>query len=271
MTEPLPESAPTNGPEPAAPPARRPRPARTAAVAGAALLAAAVLGGAGYTVVAVQGADRDPGRPTWKLPADAEDRTTDGAAEQTGLKAMFLPFGEDGYSPGPDVGEYGNDAELSGARAAALQKESLRDLPGTTRRRLQQQVDKQRIQGMAMRSYNVNFGYAASGGDTFTVSVTLERMANRTAVRDLSTLYTGLLDATDVFREAPAIKGHKDARCFLTPKAKKNGLEGAICSGYVGDVLVSAYASGPRPLSAADVGTFFTAQLDRIHNPGQAV
>lgn len=270
-TVPEPHPAPEPGPEPAAPPARRPRPARIAAVTGAALLAAAVLGGTGYTVVAVRGADRDPGRPTWKLPAEAEDHEADGAGRDKGLKALFLPFGEDGHAVGPDVGEFGNDTELSGARAAALQKESLRDLPGPTRRRLQEQVDKQRIQGMAMRSYLVNYGQAVGSRNTFTVSVTLERMANRTAVRDLSTLYTGLLTATDVFRKAPKIQGHKDAGCFLTPKGKKYGLESAICSGYVGDVLVSAYASGPVPLSGEDVGAFFTAQLDRIDNPGQAV
>jgi hypothetical protein len=251
-------------------PVRRLRAGRIAAVAGSVLLAAALVGGAGYTVVTVQDAERDPGKPTWKLPQFKADEKS-GTKKETGLSALFLPFDEDGYYPGPDVGEFGNDTELSGQQATALRKEAVKDLPASTRRKIEKLIDKQRIQGMAMRSYHATFGQAIGAPDTFSAGVTLQRMANRTAVRTLSTSYNEFLAATDVLRKAPAIKGHEDAQCFLTPKGKADELESAFCSGYVGDILVTVDATGPSPLSAANVAALFTAQLDRIDDPGQAV
>ncbi|MBA4866739.1 hypothetical protein H1V43_36690 [Streptomyces sp. PSKA54] len=65
---------------------------------------------------------------------------------------MLLPYGTDGYTRGPDIDEFGSDAELSGPQAAALRKESISDLPRSQRRQLEKEIDKLRIQGMAMRS-----------------------------------------------------------------------------------------------------------------------
>lgn len=96
-------------------------------------------------------------------------------------------------------------------------------------------------------------------------------MKNRGAVRDMATSVQRFLADADILREGPKIKGHKHARCFLTPKARKKGLEGAFCSGYVGDVLVNVVVDGPGPIDRDGASAFFTAQLDRIDNPGLAV
>ncbi|MFJ1810194.1 MULTISPECIES: hypothetical protein [unclassified Streptomyces] len=257
-------------------PARRAlRPGRIAAVAGSALLACALVGGVGFTVVTVQDADRAPGKPTWKFapPVAEDDEKTkqDGAhGAADGLSALLVPFGTDGYERGPDLGEFGADAEFSGAQATAMRKESVKNLPGKSRRQLEKLIDKERIKGVAMRSYVVDRPeYNIT--DAITFDVNLSRMENRTAVREAATSVNGFLAAMDVFREGPKIAGNKDAQCFLTPKGKDEELGFALCTAYVGDALVSVNADAPGVLDAKFVAKFFTAQLDRIDDPGQAV
>ncbi|MET9098669.1 hypothetical protein [Streptomyces antibioticus] len=249
-------------------PARKFRPGRIAAVAVALVAAGAVVAGVGFTVVTVRDADRDPGRPTWKFPAASKDKPEVKSGSAKGLSALLVPYGADEYTPGPDVGEFGADTELSGAQATALRKESYDDLPRSTRKKLDQLVEKQRIQGMAMRSYVIR--HASFSDGSITASVTLTRLDNRTAVRDMATSFNEFLAAMD-FRKGPKVKGHKDVRCFLTPKGGKDDLAAAFCSAAVGDVLVSVTADGPDPLDAKLVTNFFTTQLDRIDNPGQSV
>ncbi|MFD9393933.1 hypothetical protein ACFWBB_25315 [Streptomyces sp. NPDC060000] len=254
-------------------PARRaPRPGRIVAVAGSALLACALLGGVGYTVVTVQDADRAPGKPTWKFPPPAQDdeKPEKDAAAGAGLSALLVPFGTDGYDRGPDLREFGADAEFSGAQATALRKESIKDLPSSSRRQLEKLIDKERIKGMAMRSYVVErLDYNTT--DAISFDVTLSRLESSTAVRRSATSYNAFLASTDVFRKGPKIEGYKDAQCFLTPKSKGEELGVALCTAYVGDVLVSVTADAPDPLDGKFVAKFFTAQLDRIDDPGQAV
>ncbi|WP_405768057.1 hypothetical protein OHU34_22895 [Streptomyces sp. NBC_00080] len=256
-------------------PARRVlRPGRIATVAGSVLLACALVGGVGYTAVTVQDADRAPGKPTWKFPPpdQGEEKTEQDGADGAGkgLSALLVPYGTDGFERGPDLGEFGADAEFSGAQATAMRKESIKDLPTKSRRQLEKLIDKERIKGVAMRSYVVGRSdYNTT--DAITFDVNLSRMENRTAVREAATSVNGFLAATDVFRKGPKIAGNKDARCFLTPKDKDEELGFALCTAYVGDVLVSVTANAPGVLDAKFVTKFFTAQLDRIDDPGQAV
>lgn len=261
--------------EPVTPRARRR--GRIAAVAGSVLLACAVVGGVGYTVVTVQDAEHDAGSPTWKLPplrAGADDRAggngkKEGAAG-SGLSALLLPFFTDGYQPGPDLAEFGPDAEFSGAQATALRKDALKDLPSASRRKLEKQIDKERIKGMAMRSYVVGRSdYNADGVITF--DVRLSRLENRSAVRRSAASFNGFFAAMDVFRKGPKIEGHPDARCFLSPKGESHDLGRAVCTAAVGDVLVSVTSAAPDPIDGKFVAKFFAKQLDRIDDPGQTV
>ena len=251
------------------------RAGRIAAVTGSLLLAGALIGGVGYTVVSVQDADHAPGKPTWKFPAADEDdekksnKKDEGSS--SGLSALLLPFGTDGYDRGPDLGEFGADAEFSGAQATALRKESVKDLPTATRRELEKLIDKQHIEGMAVRSYAVNRQNYTNNEDEITLGVTLSRLENRNAVRRMATSFNEFLAEADILRKGPKIEGHEDARCFLTPKGKRYELGGAFCTAYVGDVLVSVKADGHGPLDGKFVAKFFAAQLDRIDDPGQAV
>ncbi|MFF5483023.1 hypothetical protein ACFY5C_37730 [Streptomyces sp. NPDC012935] len=257
---------------PASPGPKRPRAARIAALAGTVLLLGAVVGGAGYTVVTVQNADRDAGAPTWKFPkpAAAGDKA-EAKQTATGLAGLLLPYDEKGYTRGPDLGEFGSDAELSGRQATALRRESFKDLPRSERRKLEKELDKRSIEGMAMRSYYNADPYDVHHKTAFSVSVVLARMESRGDARDVATAQNEFLSAIGIFRKGPKIEGHKNAKCFLTPKVDDEKLDRVFCAAYSGDVLISATASGIRPLDLNSIGMFVTRQLDRIDDPGKAV
>ncbi|NMI59292.1 hypothetical protein FNV62_25175 [Streptomyces sp. RLB3-17] len=246
---------------------------RIAAVAGSVLLVAAVLGGAGYTVVTVQDADRDPGAPSWTFPVPApNDAKT--AKTASGLAAMLVPYGTEGSSRGPDIGEFGSDASLSGPEATALRKEALRDLPRSQRRELEKRIDKQRTKGIAMRSYlSTSSGFSSTlyADSGFTMSIELAQIEDKAAVKGMSTFQNEFFDALKIFRKGPEIKGHKNAECFLPPKDKDEKLDMMVCSAYQGDVLVSATAYGAKPLNTKGVAMLLREQLDRIAEPGEAV
>ncbi|MFB6641939.1 hypothetical protein ACFCYF_32460 [Streptomyces chartreusis] len=255
-----------------APARRRPRARRIAAVAGTVLLLGAVVAGAGYTVVTVQDADRDAGLPTWKFPKPAAaDKAEQSDKAASGLRGLLLPYDEKGYTRGPDLGEFGSDAELGGRQASELRKESLKELPRRERRQLERELDKKPIEGMAMRSYYKADGQAIYDKKAFFASVVLARMESRAAAKDVATGQNEFLSALGLFRKGPKLDGHKNAKCFLTPKGLDEKLDRVYCTGWSGDVLISVTASGVRPLDLTSIGLFVTAQLDRIDDPGKAV
>ncbi|MER6122808.1 hypothetical protein ABT173_09005 [Streptomyces sp. NPDC001795] len=254
------------------PAARGPvRRGRLAAVVGATLVAAALIAGVGYTVVTVNGADRDAGAPVWKFPAAKKDA---GVKKASGLAGMLVPFGTDGFVRGPDIAQYGADAALSGPEATALRKESLRDLPRSQRLRLSKQIEKQHTKGMALRSYlsTSEAGNSTAYADkAFTMDIVLTQLESRAAVRDISTFQSEFLNALNVFRKGPAIQGHKNAHCFLPPQEAGEKLDMMFCSAYEGDVLVTATAYGVRPMDTKGAALLLRTQLDRVTDPGEAV
>lgn len=266
----------TGNPQPAQEQPVQEKPARNrrriAAVAGTAVLLATVVAGAGYTVVTVNGADRDPGAPGWRFPKSGKDKEK--AAEATGLQGMLLPYGTEAFGRGPDIGEFGSDAELSGVQATAMRKESIKDLPRSQRQQLERLIDKQKIKGMAMRSYLSTEHPADStaySDHAYTVDIVLSQMENQRTVRSIATVQQEFFDAMKIFRKGPEIEGHKNAACFLPPADKSEKLDMMVCSAYVGDVLVSATATGGKPLDKKGVALLLREQLDRIKDPGEAV
>nr|WP_323184051.1 hypothetical protein [Streptomyces canus] len=250
------------------------RTGRIASVAASVLLAGAVVVGVGYTVVTVDGADRDAGAPVWKFPKDSGTGKAKAPAVKE-LGGLLVPYGADGWSRGPDIGEYGYDAELSGARAAALAKESLSGLPRSQRKELEKRIDKQHISGIAMRSYVSTEELSSVYTDqASTVAVQLAQMASATAVRGLARSQQGFLDALGVFDEGPKIEGHKDAACYLPPADKKDGKDGLdsmYCVAAQGNVLVTLTATSAKPLQKTGIAMLLREQLDRIEEPGEAV
>ncbi|MFK8911729.1 hypothetical protein [Streptomyces sp. YS-3] len=250
------------------------------AVGGA--LFALVAGGVGATAVVVDRADRAPGAPDWTFPsgrpeatgADRKDAATGSGGPASELSRMLVPLGTDGYGRGPDIDGFGADADLTGAQAVALRKDALRGLPSAQRRRMAEVIDKERVKGMAMRSYvsTDDAPVSAPAADAaFTVEIVLSRMENTRAVRGLATFQNAYFDSLDFLRKGPEVKGHKEARCFLGPDEKDEKLDMMICSAYRGEILVSAEAEGPKPLNAKGAALLLGKQLDRIGATGESV
>ncbi|MFJ3800132.1 hypothetical protein ACIPSJ_28100 [Streptomyces sp. NPDC090088] len=262
-TDPMaPDSAPAPAPAPKRPRNRR----RIAALAATGVLIVAVLAGGGYTVVTVRDADRDAGAPSWSLPKASKEAK---AAAATGLRGMLLPYDGDTYLRGPDMAEFGSDVALSGREATLLRKESVKDLPRSQRRELERQIDRNPVKGMAMRSY---VSTDVTPGDQFTMEFVLARMGNARAVRSIAGVQKEFFDALKVFRKGPEIEGFKDSTaCFLPPADSDEKLDMMFCSGYVGDVLVTATATAAKPLDKKGAAEMLRAQLDRIKEPGAAV
>ncbi|MYW47351.1 hypothetical protein [Streptomyces sp. SID161] len=265
--------APQTGPVPAGvsgPSAARPR-RRAGLVAGGTALLLAVTGAVGWTAVAVHGADRDPGAATWRLPAATADEPA--GVKDTGLSAMLLPYGKDRYGRGPDSAAFGSDVELSGRQATALRKRALAEVPRSRRRLLERQIDRNPVKGMALRSYLSSpapDASEASTGGVFTIEIVLTRMDRDTA-RSTSAYQRMFLNAMKGLRKGPAVAGHEDTVCFLPPADRTERLDQMVCSGYVGDVLVTTSANAAKPLDREGVAEMVAAQLDRIEDPGKAV
>ncbi|MFD5815227.1 hypothetical protein [Streptomyces sp. NPDC127038] len=271
-TEPVEPAPVPAGSDPAAVPVpgrKRVRRGRVAAVAGAVVLVGAVVAGTSYTVVTVRNADRDAGAPSWKFPKAAGEHV-EKPKPASPLAALLVPYDDAHLHRGPDIAGFGADAALNGGAATALTKQSLRGLPRSQRREMEKRIDKQHIKGIAMRSY-LNAGSTIGDAATYTAEIELSRIEDRQAVRNMSTLQNEFFDALEVFRSGPRIEGHKNARCFLPPTDKKEKLDMMFCSGYQGDVLVSATAFAAKPLDTKSVARLFREQLDRIQEPGEAV
>ncbi|MBL1081771.1 hypothetical protein JK359_07210 [Streptomyces actinomycinicus] len=257
----------TEHPEAQARPRRSRR--RPALVAGGVALLLAVGAGAGWTAVTVHGADRDPGAATWRLAKPSAGKPAKGG---DGLSAMLLPYGDE-YGRGPDLDEFGSDAELSGRQATALRRRSMADLPRSQRRLLERRLDRNPVKGMAMRSYLSSAQFTedeAASGEVFALEIVLTRMDQR-SVRSMTAYQHEFAEAMKIFRKGPAVEGHENTACFLPPTDSGEKLDMMVCSGYVGDVLVSATATAAKPLDKKGVAQMVAAQLDRIKDPGKAV
>lgn len=240
---------------------------RVAAVSAVALVTVAAIGVSGFTWVTVRDADRDAGKPVWKY-AKAPERKPS-SVEADGLRGMLLSWGDD-LSQGPDMGEYGSDAELNGKEAAALAKESFDELPRSQRRQLEREIDKRRMKGVAMRSYAV---WGRRGA--YVTEVVLTQMSNEKDAKDGATGRRQIFESIQdlgIAAAGPKVPGHaKNARCYVIEADKKGRNEFVHCVGHQGEVTVSLSAFAPRPIEKKDIAGLMGKQLDRIETPGEAV
>ncbi|WUW22701.1 hypothetical protein OG521_18620 [Streptomyces sp. NBC_01463] len=266
VTPPAPAGpAPGTAPEPA----RKGRARRVVlATVPVVLVLAAVAGAAAYTKVTVDGADRTVSTALWRKPAHGPGKDPAGDVARgrasTELSRLLLPV-PSGFRLGPDSGTYGNDTELSGRAATAQMKDASRGLSGKQRREFEKRIDKLHVQGLAIRTY-------ASDANDLTVDTQLVRMKDKKAVRDLYTFKSELFDSIGVFRDGPAISGHKkNATCFLDPKSSKQTIEGMFCTAYDGELVLTFNASGTKPFDKSAVAELVKDQLDHITSPGEYV
>ncbi|MEU8626626.1 hypothetical protein [Streptomyces sp. NPDC048669] len=264
-----PAPAPDAVPVPDPVPARKGRARRVIlATVPVVLVLAAVAGAAAYTKVTVDDADRTVTTRLWATSSHGPGKDPAGDVSRgrasTGLGKLLLPV-PGGYRLGPDDGAHGNDSVLSGRAATAEMKAGSRGLAGKQRRELEKRIDKLHVQGVAIRTY-------ASDGNDLIVSTELVRMKDKKAVRDLYGFQVELFDAISVFRDGPVISGHKkNAKCVLQPKDSKHKIESMYCLAYDGEMALSFYATGLRPVDKGSVAELVKDQLDHITSPGEYV
>ncbi|MFF1394736.1 hypothetical protein ACFVZD_13080 [Streptomyces sp. NPDC058287] len=267
----LPEPGPTPDPAPAATvpaPVAGGTARRWPAVAVACAVVLAVGAGTAFTVVKVNAADRSAPTTVWAEPKE-QKQAKPGQAKAQGLGARLLPVPK-AYRPGPDIDEYGNDKTLTGSEATARLKKGARNLPSRQREAQEKAIDKLKVRGMAMRSYQLSgsMGWTDEHNKSLVVDLQLAQMQNRRAGRQLKEFRSEFLRSVGVFPKGPKVKGHRNADCFLAPKDSKGKLEMVLCSAYEDDVLVTATGYGPRPLNTAEVADLLAQQLDRLTSQG---
>ncbi|MFC9496965.1 hypothetical protein [Streptomyces sp. NPDC056982] len=267
----LPEPGPTPDPAPVAPdpaPVAGGAARRWPAVAVACAVVLAVGAGTGLTVMKVNAADRSAPTKVWAKPKE-QKQAKPGRAKAQGLSARLLPVPK-AYRPGPDIDEYGNDKTLGGSEAAARLKRGTRNLPSRQREAQDKAIDKLKLRGMAMRSYQLSgyMGWTDEHNKSLVVDMQLAQMQNRRAGRQLKEFRSEFLRSVGVFPKGPKVKGHRNADCFLAPKDSKGKLEMVLCSAYEDDVLVTATGYGPKPLNTAEVADLLAQQLDRLTSQG---
>ncbi|WP_338697979.1 hypothetical protein V2W30_18540 [Streptomyces sp. Q6] len=250
-------------PPPAVAPETAPRrPRRWPAVVMACAVVLAVAGAAAVTVTKVKDADRTVSTSVWGKPKTPKQHAG-GSASRSDLRSRLLPM-PDGYVPGPDIDEFGNDKAIGSKEAVARFKKSSDDLPARQREAQRRSIDKLKLKGLAMRSY--------SAEDTdLVVEIQLAQLQNRQAGRDLKAFQSEFLRSLGVLTKGPKIKGHRNADCFLGPRDKDTKLDLLICSAYEDDLLVSVTATGPKALDSKAVADLLAQQLNHITSRGEAV
>ncbi|MET9495774.1 hypothetical protein [Streptomyces sp. NPDC006552] len=256
---------------PEAPAARKKR--RLLAAVATCAVVLAVAGGTGFTVLTVDAADRTVPTTVWGEPEQQKQRAGGVAGKEGDLAGRLLPMPK-GYVPGPDIDEFGNDEAITGPEVAARFKKSADDLPARQREDQRKAIDKLKPTGLAMRSYASGDTTRSWVSDTTkytVVEVQLARVENRRAGRALKEFRTDLLRAFGTFAKGPAVKGHKDADCFLAPRTGGTKLDMLLCSAYEDDLLVTMTAYAPRAIDGRSVATLMAAQLDHIASRGESV
>lgn len=219
--------------------------------------------GIGLTVVRVADADRSAPTVVWKKPRPEKDRPQQPhrAGGSASLADRLLPV-PDGFDPGPDIEEFGNDTVLSGERATAVLKDSTRGLPARQRRQHAEAIDGLRVQGMGVRSYQ---------SSDSVVEMEVVQLRNARAVRELGRFQDAFMKMPDVFRKGPRIEGHRNAHCYLMPEDGKAKLDRMVCNAYQDDLMVHMDAYGTRPLDTEEAARLLEKQLDHLTSPGEYV
>lgn len=233
-------------------------------VLAAALVAVPALGGLAWTGITVAGADTTARTVVWKerpvVVTDEEAPLWPQGRHDTPMTKQLLPV-PDGYRLGPDIGKFGNDAELSGEEAESLLKTSGAGLPGGSGSAKRDFVQKLDVQGLGLRSYS-------KVGSGLVVEMRVWKMKNRKAVRELGSVLSQIDDVLSVFRDGPEIEGHEHARCYLPPEDDESGLEQMFCSAYQDDLLVVMQVTAAKPLHEDDAAELLKDQLDRLASGG---
>ncbi|MFJ4920842.1 hypothetical protein [Streptomyces sp. NPDC088725] len=233
----------------------------------AVLVLGALGGGAVYIGTTVGGADKAAPTQVWQSPDPKHEQSADPAGKadkgrtDSDLSKKLLPVPED-FRLGPDVSEFGNDAQLSGQQATALMKASGKGFTGELREEMDKAVDKLGIDGIVARSY-------LADTDELLVKTSLVRMADDKAARSWYATSSRALSV--IGRKGPSVAGHTNATCFLAPEDGESELDGMICLAHEGDLFIQVTADGPKPFDRSAAVGLVADQLDHIASPGKYI
>ncbi|MDX3853267.1 hypothetical protein [Streptomyces sp. AK02-01A] len=229
----------------------------------AVLVLGAAGGGIAYTKNTVDRADKTAPTTVWKKTAAKPDPDPAGdigkGRTDTDLSRKLLPV-PDGFRLGPDIGEFGNDDELTAKQATTLMKSIGEGLSGKIRRELNKEIDKLGVKGLASRSYTAD-------SNDLVAEIYVMRITDREAVHNW---YKSQSQRPGT-RKGPAVEGHKKAACFLAPKNTKTDLDGMECVAYDGELTVHIVAYGTKPLDTSAVADLMKDQLGHIASPGKYI
>lgn len=253
----------------ASPPAARPGGRRfLARVLPTTLALLLVAGGAGYAAFTANGADHTAATAYWgkgaKEKPDPAGNVSEGRHD-TELTKLLLPVSDD-WRPGPDIGEYGNDAELSGKQAEAALKDGAVGLSGKDRRDYEKRIEKLGAQGVGLRSYT-HFT------DAVVAEVRITRYKDKSAIRNAYENSTEFLKALGL-RKGPKIEGFSHSTCLLWPKgeeSEEDDVDGMYCTAYQDDLLITGDFYGSRPFGKSDATALFKKQLEHLSSPGDYI
>ncbi|MGW0364386.1 hypothetical protein [Streptomyces sp. NPDC002990] len=277
MTEPqnettpalVPAAVPAPAPAAEAVPAAPAKPARpvnrkTLSLVAAGVAAALLVGGGVWASVALASADRSAPTAYW-VAAGAEPQKAQEPepVPANALSGKLLPVPE-GFSPGPDLAEDGNNFVVSGDKALQSFKETRKGLSTSERKKRDDMLTELKLKGLAGRSYTKGRGEM--------VAEVRIMQADPQAVGSFSEGSKKLLALLGGDRDAPKVDGFPDAKCSLLAigEEKEEKIDSLSCVAVEGDVLVNFRAYGPKPFAQSDAVAFFKNQLSHLKSPGES-
>ena len=240
-------------------PDRRPRAALF--LSGWLASALAVGAGVGFGILAVDGTSESSAKPVAAPVTVTPSRVISGVrADGThygDLSAFLLPV-PDGYRPGPDEGQLGNDAPLRPDQADPAVTLLFGALPASDLSGVQGAVAAGHMSGGAVRTY-------ANEAGTLDVALTVWQLDPASSARSAGD-FARIVKQSKSFRTGPVVPGHADALCVLPTTRVGDPLDSMTCLATVGDTFAIARAEGVVPLDTRAVTDMFGKQLDVLKN-----
>ncbi|MFL6117900.1 MAG: hypothetical protein ACJ786_42080 [Catenulispora sp.] len=173
------------------------------------------------------------------------------------LSAFLLPI-PDGYLPGPDEGELGNDAPVRPDQADPAVTLLFGALPASDLTGVQGAMAAGHMSGGAVRTY-------ANEAGTLDVAFTVLQLDPAQSAKSTGD-FARIVKQSKSFRTGPAVPGHPDALCVLPTTHVGDPLDSMTCLATVGDTFTIARAEGVVPLDTRAVTDMFGKQLDVLRN-----
>lgn len=170
------------------------------------------------------------------------------------LFAYLLPM-PTGWTPGPDVGELGDNNYVGASQLNTDLQNSLLNVPKSDMSSTKSTLTDLHLQGLAVRSM-------LNSDDSLELSFSLLQLDPKLASSDqksLSILVDGL-----GWRQGASIPGYPSADCVLPPELGSDTVDSMTCVASYGDVEVIVQAEGTTPLNQNTAVQLAAQQLNRL-------